>query len=450
MIQSLISKYNKAIPRYTSYPPVPQWNNAVMSQKTWLSVLNKDIRIAEDKSLSIYIHLPFCESLCTYCGCNKRITRRHEMEHPYIEAVKKEWTIYKNSFNHKPELKYLHLGGGTPTFFSPDNLKNLISHILKDVEVVQDHSFSFEGHPNNTTYQHLSTLKELGFNRVSYGVQDFTFEVQKAIHRIQPEENVERVVRDARSLGYESVNFDLVYGLPFQTKESIATTIEKVAEYKPERIALYSYAHVPWVSKSQRGYDESNLPAPEEKLSFYLFAKDQLLDLGYEQIGMDHFALPSDELAIAKKLGKLNRNFMGYTTDNSKQMIGLGCSSISSSEHAFVQNEKSVEAYQESINNHKLPIIKGHLMNFQEVETSEIISKLICNGFYDFQDKVERLDEARANLKPLEDDNLLIIEGNTLNVTELGMLFIRNICVVFDPYLADNKLTEKKVFSQSV
>lgn len=276
MKASLVHKYNKAVPRYTSYPPVPEWNNKLNQQAEWLQILGEDIRSAAGEGISLYIHLPFCESLCTYCGCNKRITQRHEMEQPYVEAIKKEWDIYLQAFDFIPKIKYLHLGGGTPTFFSAENLKSLIKYILSGSRIAENHAFSFEGHPNNTTHRQLQTLFDLGFDRVSYGVQDFNLEVQKAIHRVQPTENVEHVVNWARAIGYKSVNFDLVYGLPFQTSATIADTIIRVKEFKPERIALYSYAHVPWVSRSQRGYDERHLPSPEEKLLFYQHAKDQL------------------------------------------------------------------------------------------------------------------------------------------------------------------------------
>lgn len=450
MIPSLVKKYNKAIPRYTSYPPVPKWNGQLLSQKNWLRILNKDLNSIDNNSLSIYIHLPFCENLCTYCGCNKRITKRHNTEAPYIEALKNEWSIYRKSFSKRPKLKYLHLGGGTPTFFSPERLAEIVTYITADCELVENYSFSFEGHPNNTSFEHLKALKSVGFNRVSYGVQDFSLQVQKVIHRIQPVENVTQVVSDARKLGYDSINFDLVYGLPFQSIDSIKNTIQKVGEYKPERIALYSYAHVPWVSKSQRGYDESNLPAADDKLSFYLYAKEKLIALGYQQIGMDHFALPQDELSKARLNGTMSRNFMGYTVDNSHQMIGLGCSSISSSEHGFVQNEKQVEAYQESVKQGILPIIKGHLSNNHEVEISHVISQLICNGFFNFKNHTHLFDEAYPELIKFQKDKLLEINGLELIVTDLGMLFIRNICAAFDIYIENEKESKIKVFSQSI
>ena len=446
----LIKKYNKAIPRYTSYPPVPKWDQSITDQKEWLKVLNQDIKDSNDQGISIYLHLPFCESLCTYCGCNKRITKRHEKEKPYIQALKQEWDIYRSALDHIPDLKYLHLGGGTPTFFSAEHLAEIVNYIKQGCTLSDNFEFSFEGHPNNTSLDHLQALYEVGFRRVSFGVQDFSLKVQKAIHRVQPIENVERVVTEARAIGYTSINFDLVYGLPFQTASTIAQTIHKVALFQPDRIALYSYAHVPWVSKSQRGYDESHLPDPADKLSYYILAKQMLLNLGYVEIGMDHFALPKDELSIAKTVGKLNRNFMGYTTDDSPQMIGLGNSSISSSKSAFVQNEKSVEAYQESVGKGVLPIIKSHRLTEEESAVGGIISALICLGSYDLQQDTDRFFMALTQLKEFEEDGLLELNDFKVNVTGLGTLFIRNICAAFDPFLVGQAETQKPMFSQSV
>src|SRR5690606_1080436 len=256
------------------------------------------IKNARD-GISIYVHLPFCESLCTYCGCNKKITRNHSVEEEYLAAIEKEWKLYRGLMKQTPIIREIHLGGGTPTFFSPRNLRRLVEILLKSAIVHPAHEFSIEGHPNNTTRLHLNTLYTLGFRRISYGVQDLDEEVQRIINRIQPLQNVQDAVENARMAGFNSINFDLIYGLPKQTLQSIENTIRQVVELKPDRIAFYSYAHVPWTSRGQRLFDENDLPSPEDKLNLYLKGREILLENGYHDIGMDHFALPLDELYLA-------------------------------------------------------------------------------------------------------------------------------------------------------
>jgi oxygen-independent coproporphyrinogen-3 oxidase len=452
MDSELVQKYNKAIPRYTSYPTVPHWTESAPNPDKWLLHVNEAYSDQNEKGISLYIHLPFCESLCTYCGCNKRITKNHSLENQYITALLAEWDIYVKALGVKPVIKNLHLGGGTPTFFAPKTLETLLTNILKKAEIAENHAFSFEGHPNNTKYEHLEMLTKLGFNRVSYGIQDFNPVVQKAIHRMQPIENVVNVTKWSRALGYSSINFDLIYGLPFQTADTLSDTIEKIRDFQPERIALYSYAHVPWKSKSQRGYDESHLPHPEQKLNMYWQAKKQLNAMGYVNIGMDHFAKPEDELSIAKEKGYLNRNFMGYTTDKNELMIGLGCSSISSTGLAFAQNEKVVEKYQDSIMEGVLPLITGHYLSQQESEIATLMKNVSCLGKASFLASpllTTLFENAIEDLKSMEKDDLLVLENYSLNVTEKGMVFVRNICSLFDPNI-QNKASNKPQFSQSI
>lgn len=266
-MQNLIKKYNVPGPRYTSYPTVPFWDETTYSTKSWIHSLQQD---NSSREISLYIHLPFCESLCTFCACNKRITKRHEVELPYIDALLKEWNMYLEILQDKPILKEIHLGGGTPTFFDPKHLEYLLGTIKKTCEIPEDVSYSFEGHPNNTTTDHLQTLRQLGFDRVSYGIQDYNPKVQIAIHRIQSFETVKRITEQSRALGYNSVSHDLIYGLPLQTLEDVISTIEKTIELMPDRIAFYSYAHVPWTKgNGQRGYDEKGLPSPDLKRQQY-------------------------------------------------------------------------------------------------------------------------------------------------------------------------------------
>jgi len=314
MQQTLIQKYNVPGPRYTSYPTVPYWDEDLFSVEQWKSSFIKSFKESNLKEgISLYIHLPFCESLCTFCGCNKRITKRHEVEHPYIDAVLKEWSLYCDLFEEKPIIKEIHLGGGTPTFFSPNNLERLINGIFEKAEKAPQHEFSFEGHPNNTTRLHLQTLYDLGFRRVSFGVQDYSEKVQKAIHRIQPFHNVAKVTLWAKEIGYTSVGHDLIFGLPFQTLEDVLDTIDKTKSLQPDRLAFYSYAHVPWIKgNGQRGYKDEDLPKDDEKRELYEKGKIQLAKNNYIEIGMDHFSLKEDSMTKSFEEGKPKIKYSVY------------------------------------------------------------------------------------------------------------------------------------------
>ena len=313
MENNILQKYNVPGPRYTSYPTVPYWDISGFTHENWKDSLIRSFNESNDTGISLYIHLPFCESMCTFCGCNKRVTRRHEVEVTYVTAVLSEWALYCDLLPEKPLIKELHLGGGTPTFFSPENLEVLINGIFDKAAKAIGYEFSFEGHPNNTTRSHLQTLYNLGFRRVSFGVQDYDEKVQKAINRYQPFNNVAKVTLWAREIGYTSISHDLVFGLPFQTVETIIDTIEKTKALNPDRLAFYSYAHVPWIrGNGQRGFNDDNLPQDAEKRMLYEVGKYILSQKGFHAIGMDHFALESDSLYDAFKTGKLHRNFMGY------------------------------------------------------------------------------------------------------------------------------------------
>lgn len=451
-MQQIIEKYNVPAPRYTSYPTVPHWQTDQPSQEQWLrKVKEKFDATNHTDGISLYIHLPYCESLCTYCGCNKRITKNHKVEDAYIVGLLQEWAIYKEALRNTPTITEIHLGGGTPTFFSPASLKRLITSILEGSQIAQNHEFSFEGHPNNTTMAHYQTLANLGFNRVSLGVQDFNRKVQIAINRIQPIANVRRAYLEAKQCGYQSINFDLVYGLPFQRLETFGETLKQLNEFMPERIALYSYAHVPWKSPSQRGYSEHDLPKAEEKLAMYQLALMVLKEMGYQEVGMDHFALPEDQLFKALKSGSLNRNFMGYTTNNTQLMIGLGCSSISSSTTAFVQNEKKVEHYLEAVSAGYLPLIKGHFLSDDDLSRQNLIKNLICNGHAVICDEIYKQITAKhwVSLREMETEKLLTIHGNEIEVSKEGMRYVRNICMLFDAYQTP-AISSQNTFSKAI
>ncbi|MGE8339550.1 MAG: oxygen-independent coproporphyrinogen III oxidase [Flavobacterium sp.] len=451
---SLTQKYNVPGPRYTSYPTVPYWNEADFTSEKWITTLKQSFSESNSKNgISLYIHLPFCESMCTFCGCNKRITKNHSVEEKYIQAVLKEWEMYCDLLPEKPVIKEIHLGGGTPTFFSKENLESLINGIFKNAVKAANHEFSFEGHPNNTTYEQLKKLYELGFRRVSFGVQDYSATVQKAINRIQPFHNVAKVTFWAKEIGYTSIGHDIIFGLPFQTIEDVIDTVEKTNSLKPDRLAFYSYAHVPWIKgNGQRGFNDENLPKDSEKRKLYEIGKKLLIQNGYHEIGMDHFALTDDSLYKAAHNGNLHRNFMGYSASKTQVMIGLGVSSISDSWYSFAQNSKSLEEYYEILESDQLPIVKGHILNAEDLIIRKHILNLTCELETSWSGEslnFAELPEVIIALKEIENDNLIVVESNKIKITEEGRPFVRNICMAFDLHLK-RKSPETNLFSMTV
>lgn len=454
MDNSLIEKYNVPGPRYTSYPTVPYWDNDTFSSKLWKSSVKRSFDESNLKEgISLYIHLPFCESLCTFCGCHKRITKQHDVESPYINAILKEWNLYLDLFGEKPIIKELHLGGGTPTFFSPEHLKELINGILKHSTLAENYEFSFEGHPNNTTREHLQALYDVGFRRVSFGVQDYNEKVQRAIHRIQPFENVKRATENAREIGYTSVGHDIIFGLPFQELEHVKTTILNTKLLQPDRLAFYSYAHVPWIKgNGQRGFNDSDIPSAQLKREQYELGKTMLKEVGYEDIGMDHFALTSDSLYTSMTTGKLHRNFMGYTASKTQLMIGLGVSSISDSWYGFAQNVKSIEEYYHLIQEQILPVFRGHILSDEDLIIRRHILNLMCGfktSWNSTNSYFKELPDVLVKLKEMEHDGLLEISNSTITVLPEGRPYVRNICMAFD-LLLQRKKPDTQLFSMTV
>lgn len=446
----LLQKYNVPAPRYTSYPTVPLWADD-LNERGWISLVKKAYEdFGESEGITLYIHLPYCESLCTYCGCNKRITKNHTVETPYITSIMNEWDAYLKILDTKPKLAGIHLGGGTPTFFSPESLEEMLGMIIGSSEVMPDAEFSFEGHPNNTTRGHLQTLFGLGFRRVSYGIQDFNEEVQKAIHRIQPFERVKEATDEAREIGYTSVNFDLIYGLPHQTARTISATFEKVAELKPDRIAFYSYAHLPSAFPAQKSFEQF-LPKESEKRNLYEKGKQILTEMGYLDVGMDHFALENDPLYIAKKNKTLHRNFMGYTTSPSKILLGLGNSSISDVYYAYAQNTKEIDLYKEQISLGHFAISKGHMMSREDIETRNLILKLICNHEADWNFCYYSVLGKRNwdKLKTFAEEGIIEFDAKGIKILPSGLPFVRNVCMVFDLRMQE-KEERKFGFSKSI
>lgn len=452
-MQSLIRKYNVPGPRYTSYPTVPVWQSDSLDLDNWTKSVKKtfDATNHED-GISLYIHLPYCESLCTYCGCNTRITVNHALEEPYINTVLKEWQMYLEIFEDVPEITEIHLGGGTPTFFSPENLAKLIEGIKSTSVIKENAEFGFEGHPNSTTIEHLQTLYNLGFRRLSLGIQDFDPVVQDMINRIQTYDQVKSVVDEAREIGYTSINFDLIYGLPCQKIRSIEDTFEKVSNLKPDRIAFYSYAHVPWVKPGQRKFTEADLPNHEDKRALYELGKVMLEEMGYEEIGMDHFSLRSDDLFKSATKGTMHRNFMGYTTNHSLMSLGLGVSAISDTWSSYGQNIKTVEAYRTTIEEGTLPIFKNHFLTTKEEFMRKHITNLMCR----FETTWSSVDEyadlmvaGLSQLKEMERDRLINILPGKIQVLEKGRPFVRNVCMAIDFHFQEQS-DSQQVFSQTI
>lgn len=451
---SLVQKYNVPGPRYTSYPTVPYWDSSNFSYESWMQSFKKSFRESNaSEGISIYIHLPFCESLCTFCGCTKRITKNHTVEQPYLEAVLKEWQLYCHEMEEKPVIKEIHLGGGTPTFFAVKHLEDLINGILKTGIKAKDFEFSFEGHPNNTTKEHLQKLYDLGFRRVSFGVQDYSETVQKAIHRIQPFQNVAKVTLWAKEIGYTSVGHDLVFGLPFQTIEDVVDTIEKTRSLKPDRLAFYSYAHTPWIKgNGQRGYKDEDIPKDDEKRKLYEIGKALLYSNDYHEIGMDHFALATDSLYKASTGGKLHRNFMGYSHSKTQLMIGLGVSSISDSWYGFAQNVKDLDDYYQLLEWNQVPVNRGHILTKEDLIIRQHILNLMCRFETTWSRPEESFPELPAVLEKLsemQDDGLLLIEEGKLTITEIGKPFLRNTCMAFDVRL-QRSVPETQLFSMVI
>lgn len=444
---ALLSKYDIAAPRYTSYPTVPYWTAEAPDPALWLERVARAAQT--DRVISLYIHLPFCESLCTYCGCNKHITKNHRVESPYVQSLLQEWAMYRRVLPANVQLGEVHLGGGTPTFFSPENLRQLLEGIFKTIPPAPDAEFSFEAHPWSASEEHLATLADLDFRRISVGVQDFDEDLMKLVNRRQTIASIEQVTEKARALGFTSVNYDLIYGLPKQTPEHIERDAEYLARLLPDRIAFYSYAHVPWLKRSQTAYSEADLPAGAAKRTLYESGRSLLEDLGYRDIGMDHFALPHDSLYQAFEKGSMHRNFMGYTTTQTRLMIGLGASSIGDTWDAFAQTEKTFTAYQEAISAGRLPLIRGHFLS----EEDQLLRRHILNLMTRYETSWEMahpaLDAALARLEPMLTDGLVELSPMRVQVTAQGQAFLRNVCMAFDAHYW-RRQPQGQLFSRAV
>lgn len=444
----LLKKYDVPVPRYTSYPTVPYWENTPTPEQ-WIGHLRRSLE-KENSSWSMYLHLPFCETLCTFCGCNTIISKDHAREDPYVSLIHQEWETYLRevpAFLETP-IRQLHLGGGTPTYLSEENLEKLLLPILQRFRKDARFEASIEIDPRRTRVSQLQLLKQLGFDRVSLGVQDFDPEVQRLINRVQPWEVTQKITEESRRLGYSSVNFDLIYGLPKQSLRTMEDTIRRTIELRPDRIAFYSFALVPWIKPAQRLFKDSDLPAAEEKRKLYELGRDLFLQSGYVEIGMDHFALPEDSLAQALKERSLHRNFMGYADLRTDVLLGLGVSSISETPYSFHQNQKVLPVYEREVQKGIVPTFRGHTHTEQDQKRREQILHLMTRYEVEFESADQKLDASRF-LAEMKEDGLVEIQENTLRISSKGKAFLRNACLFFDERYR-HKEPEKQVFSKAI
>jgi oxygen-independent coproporphyrinogen-3 oxidase len=440
----LIRKYDVAGPRYTSYPTADRFIEAFGETELtqWLAKRNIG---GISQPLSVYVHLPFCESICYYCGCNKIVTRDHSRSAKYIKYLEKELSLLAPHLGADATIAQLHWGGGTPTFLPPEEMRELMALLDARFTRAPDFECAIEVDPRHAPEGMMAFLASQGFNRVSLGVQDFDAAVQKAVHRIQPEELVRRVVAESRAAGFRSVNFDLIYGLPKQTLDSFNATLDKVIALDPDRIALYSYAHLPTLFKPQRRIAEADLPSAETKLQIMTLAIGRLTRAGYLYIGMDHFARPDDELAVAQRRGRLQRNFQGYSTFPESDLIGLGISAIGKVGPAYYQNQKRLDDYAAALDAGHLPVARGLELSKDDLVRRAVIQALACHFrlslesielayLIDFRDYFAReLDDLRR----LQDEGLVDVSQEWITVTPRGRLLVRVICMVFDRYLRE-------------
>lgn len=432
MNNHLFEKYDTPVPRYTSYPAVPNWKGD-LTTKIWLEHLKKSME-QENVSWSLYLHLPFCESLCTFCACNNIITRDHSKEDRYLEAIHKEWNMYLDKIPEiqKKNIRQVHLGGGSPTFFNSKNLKRLLDPIFSKLKINPElFEGSIEVDPRRCTLDQLITLREIGFNRISLGVQDFDLEVQKNVNRIQPFEMVENCVRMSRELGYKSLNFDLIYGLPGQTEETIRETAKKTVLLRPDRIALYSLAVVPWMKPAQNRFQKMELKTGYDKRRLFEVARDIFLEAGYMSLGIDHFALPTDPLAISSQSKSMHRNFMGYAEFGTDVLLGLGMSAISETPYSFHQNLKTLQNYYQAIElDEVIPTMKGHIQSAQDKLTQSHILELMTSYASEFEQGFLK----EENFSDMIEENIVKMENDKLTMTELGVPFTRHVCQRIDQY----------------
>lgn len=452
--EEFLEKYNRPGPRYTSYPTAPVW------QDNFGPIDLEEVFRRADAAgapVSLYQHLPFCESLCLFCACNVSIQKEKSVAVPYLQALKHEIETMSRFVSRKRPVLQFHWGGGTPTYLSPDQMEDLFGFTRERFTFAPDAEIGVEVDPRVTSCEHLETLRRLGFNRLSMGVQDFNLKVQETVHRVQPYEMTRDLVLAARRLGFDSLNIDLIYGLPYQTSQSFAETIDKVLAIGPDRIALFSYAHVPWLKK-QQGSFATRLPEGMEKFRIFRVGLEKFMGAGYEYIGMDHFARPNDELAVAQRHRTLHRNFQGYTTKAGADLYGVGVSAISGIGAAYAQNRRELPVYEQAVNERGLATMRGYRLDRDDEIRRAVISRLLCHTVIR-RDEIERefsIDFGRyfadelEHLREFSEDGLVLLSPEEIRVVGLGRIFIRNVAMVFDRYLREQKMDSRPLFSKTL
>ncbi len=446
----LIKKYDRPGPRYTSYPTAPHFNEQFTAGQ-YIDEIIKTNNESNPHDISLYFHIPFCDTLCYFCGCNMIVSRNRERISNYVNYLKNEIDLIRTYIKPGRKVSQLHWGGGTPTHLNPDEINDLGSYIKKNFTLSEKSENSCEIDPRELTFEHLSALREIGFNRISMGVQDFNEKVQKAVNRIQPEDMTRQVIEWIRKLKFHSFNLDLIYGLPFQSVEEFEHTVDSIIDISPDRIALFNYAYVPWMKKHMALIKKEELPSPEEKLQILKMSVAKLTSAGYVFIGMDHFAKPDDDLSKALKEKRLYRNFQGYSTNAGTDLYAMGITSISQLGRVYAQNVKTEKEYFTALDNGSIPTMKGYYMSDDDILRKDVIMKIMCDFELDFEsvEKKYKIDFdtyfawGLENIKEMVDDELVIIKNRKITVTEMGRLLVRNIAMNFDGYIEKKEDTTK-------
>jgi oxygen-independent coproporphyrinogen-3 oxidase len=456
-VEALLPRYAVEGPRYTSYPTAPVWKETYGPEQYRAELGRGEIDPAE--GLSCYVHVPFCDSLCHYCACNRVVTQDPELPARFLDTIERELAAVRDALRVPRLVTQHHWGGGTPTHLTPDQVRRLFRIVTGAFPLAEGAEISIEVDPRVTTEEHVAALRECGFNRISMGVQDFDARVQEAVHRIQPVDLTAALVESSRQAGFESVNFDLIYGLPYQTEETFARTLDAVLALDPDRIALYSYAHVTWVAKQQRGFERKDLPDARTKARIMLGAIRRFLEAGYRFIGLDHFAKPEDVLSQAVRERTLRRNFMGYTTQAGVELLGFGPSSISELRGSYAQSRRELEAWEAAVETDGLATLRGHVLSRDDIERRWVIGRIMCHGELratEFGQTfgrpfAEAYAPELAKLEPAIGDGLVTRAGDgSLAVTPLGRLLVRNVAMAFDAYLPEQQKAGRPMFSRTV
>jgi oxygen-independent coproporphyrinogen III oxidase len=452
--EDFLAKYNRPGPRYTSYPTAPVWNDAFGPDDL--------VRVHEEAEraktpVSLYMHIPFCESLCLFCACNVVIEKNKAVSPPYLGILKREAERVSRSVSQDRPVVQFHWGGGTPTYLTPSQIEDLFGFTRERFHFAPDAEIGIEIDPRVTSLEHLETLRKLGFNRLSMGIQDFHPDVQKAIHRIQPFEMTRDLLFAARHLGFDSINVDLIYGLPYQTPDRFAHTVDQILELTPDRVALFSYAHVPWLKK-QQGSFAAHLPEGMEKFEIFRIGLLKFLEAGYLYIGMDHFAKPGDELALSQQNRTLHRNFQGYTTKAGADLYGMGITAISGFQNAYAQNHRDIPSWEKAVNARGIATMRGYHLSNEDRLRRAVINRLLCHTVA-VKDEISRefgidfdkyFEEELRRLEPFREDGLVLLDQGQIRATWLGRIFIRNLAMIFDPYLEKQQLIAKPLFSKTL